>query len=111
VTSPKRWSTDAYLSVALLVLLASLGCLLYVHHHYTVAQAIYDAHANTVVFTPHGNAVARLNAYAHETDRWLHWQLFFSVLTLGALAGVLLQVFTRRNERLAAEAASDRADS
>ncbi len=104
MSSPRRWSTDAWLSVALLGLLVCLGGLLYVHHHYTVAQSVYDAHASQLVIIPHGHAVAQLKAYAAETDRWLRWQLLLTFVTAAALLGVVLLVLRRRNERLALEA-------
>jgi hypothetical protein len=101
VISPRRWSTDAQLSLALLALLISLSGLLYVHHHYTVAQTMYDTHASHLVLTPHGTAVAQLNAYAAAADRWWRWQLGLSLLTLGALLWVVWLVLRRRTERLA----------
>lgn len=105
MTSPRNWSTDAYLSAALVGLLACLAGLLYVHHHYTLAQTEYEAHSVRIVLTPDGHALKALNQLAATADRWWRWQLLCSVLTLGALVGVVLLVLRRRNERSAATAA------
>jgi len=104
MTAPRRWSTDAALSVALLALLVCLGGLLYVHHHYTVAQTVYEDHTNRLVITPHGSSIRQLNALAATADRWWWGQLCLSLLTLAALIAVVALVLRRRNERLAAEA-------
>jgi hypothetical protein len=104
MTSPRNWSTEAYLSLALLGLLICLSGLLYVHHHYTLAQTAYESHSVRIVLTPDGHALKELNQLAATADRWWRWQLLLSVLTLGALAGVVVLVLRRRNERLAVEA-------
>lgn len=103
MTSPRNWSTEAYLSLALLGLLICLGGLLYVHHHYTLAQTAYESHSVRIVLTPDGHALRALNQLAATADRWWRWQLCFSILTLGALVGVVLLVLRRRTERIAAE--------
>jgi uncharacterized membrane protein YjgN (DUF898 family) len=102
----RRRSPEFLLVVLGILLTVSLAAVVYGHIRYTAAETVYENHLRHVVISPHSNLRVELAGYAQSADKWLRIRTAASVLAVGAIAGVLWQVVRRRNERLAAEAAS-----
>ncbi|HSX31051.1 MAG TPA: hypothetical protein VLE99_03990 [Candidatus Saccharimonadales bacterium] len=94
-------SADFWLGIALLLFLISAGAAAVAHSWYARAEVNYQTHLNHIVLTPGHSPSKELAGYAATASGRLWLQAVLGLVTLCAVANVLIQVVRRRNQRVA----------